>query len=104
MSLFKSTLFLGIFSPLLCSCEWREGSERWFASTSQSEITSYYTGVCRELGFLIYTSAMAECIQTQINKQKKQHAQASAKRAENQKIDDITNLEPGWSFKYNYTP
>ena len=60
------------------------------------------TGVCRELGFLIDTSAMAECIQTQISKQKKEHAQARAKRAENQKIDDMTNLEPGWSFKYTF--
>ena len=102
MSFIKSTTIFGISSLLLCSCEWREGSERWFASTPQSEITSYYTGVCRELGFLIDTSAMAECIQTQINKQKKEHAQASAKRAENQKIDDMTNLEPGWSFKYTF--
>ena len=102
MSLFKSTTIFGILSLLLCSCEWREGSERWFESTPQSEITSYYTGVCRKLGFLIDTSAMAECIQTQINKQKKEHAQARAKRAENQKIDDMTNLEPGWSFKYTF--
>ena len=102
MSFIKSTIIFVILSLLLCSCEWREGSERWFASTPQSEITSYYTSVCRELGFLIDTSAMAECIQTQINKQKKEHAQAHAKRAENQKIDDMTNLEPGWSFKYTF--
>ena len=51
---------------------------------------------------MIDTSAMAECIQTQINKQKKEHAQASAKRAKNQKIDDMTNLKPGWSFKYTF--
>jgi len=104
VSFIKSTTIFGISSLLLCSCEWREGSERWFASTPQSEITSYYTGVCRELGFLIDTSAVAECIQTQINKQKKEHAQARAKRAENQKIDDMTNLEPGWSFKYTFNP
>ena len=102
MSLFKSTTIFGILSLLLFSCEWREGSERWFASTPQSEITSYYTGVCRELGFLIGTSAMAECIQTQINKQKKEYAQARAKRAENQKIEDMTNLEPGYSFQYTF--
>ena len=102
MSFIKSTIIFGILSILLCSCEWREGSERWFESTPQSEITSYYTGVCRKLGFLIDTSAMAECIQTQINEQKKEHAQARAKRAENQKIDDMTNLEPGWSFKYTF--
>ena len=102
MSLFKSTTIFGILSLLLCSCEWREGSERWFASTPQSEITSYYTGVCRELSFLIDTAAMAECIQTQINKQKKEYAQSSAKRAENQKIEDMTNLEPGWSFQYTF--
>ena len=102
MSFIKSTIIFGILSILLCSCEWREGSERWFASNPQSEITSYYTGVCRELGFLIYTSAMAECIQTQINKQKKEYAQSRAKRAENQKIEDMTNLEPGWSFQYTF--
>ena len=93
-----------LFSFSLCSCDWRQGSEKWFEATPQSEIMSYYTGICQEFGFQIDTSAMAECIQTQINKQKKKHAQARARRAQNQKIDDITNLEPGWSFKYNYTP
>ena len=102
MSFIKSTIIFGILSLLLCSCEWREGSEKWFEATPQSEITSYYTGICQEFGFQIDTSAMAECIQTQINKQKKEHAQARAKRAENQKIDDMTNLEPGWSFKYTF--
>ena len=50
--------------------EWREGCERWFTSTPQSEITFFYTGVGRELGGMVDTSVMAECIQTQINKKK----------------------------------
>ena len=36
------------------------------------------------------------------NKQKKERAQARAERAENQKIDDIINLEPDWSSKCTF--
>ncbi len=73
MSCIKTTLIFGLLSFLICSCEWRQGSEKWFSATPQSEITSYYTGVCQEFGFQVGTSAMAECIRTQINQQKEEH-------------------------------
>ena len=104
MSRIKSSLISVLFSSSLCSCDWRQGSEKWFEATPQNEIISYYTGICQEFGFQIGTSPMAECIQVQINNQKKEHAEARAKRAQSQKIDDLVKLEPGWSFKYTFSP
>ena len=87
MSFIKPTFIFGLFSFLLCSCGWRKVSKKWFSAIPQNEITPYYTGVCQDSGFQIYTSAMADFIQMQMKNKKKNMPKHVV---EEQKIRELT--------------